>query len=212
VTQWVLQSFHLPHLAITSEIGRDANGILILKRDTMVLVRYSDLHSNAIAPFEKASMLTFDTTIDLDLDRRWQEGISKLNATGANRIIAELLQQDHNGYAIFAYDTLLLPSLNSAKKPETFVQNRYRFSFFEGARKNPDEEKNIDLLLDRMMSVIEPGTRVTLIASKAEPSLAPTYLERKVLDRIHKLNGKIRVQHGNPTDEGEEGTVLVIID
>ncbi|HWF44338.1 MAG TPA: hypothetical protein VG537_06830 [Candidatus Kapabacteria bacterium] len=212
VTQWVLQSFHLPHLAISSEIGRDAKGTLTLKRDGMVLVRYSDLHAHAIAPFEKASVLNFDTTIDLDHDRRWQEGISKLNATDTNRIIAELLQQDHDGYASFVYDTLLLPSLNYAKKPEMFVQSRYRFSFFEGARKNPDEDKNIDLLLDRMMSVIEPGTRVTLIASKAESSLAPTYLERKVLDRIHKLNGKITIQHGNPTDEGEEGTVLVIID
>ena len=104
VTQWVVQSYHLPHIALSCEVDRDAGGRVTLYRaqpdqssspsDESIPFLYTFGH------FELGKTLldglTSDTIFNLDNNKSWTSGLQHLNPGEPNRIIAELVAMRYN--------------------------------------------------------------------------------------------------------------------
>ncbi len=179
VTQWILQSYHLPHLALSCEVDRDAWAVIQVSPRTTP-GNHSVTGDPCDAPVyhriflnnPHRAGLTYDTTINLEQDRDWVDDVQHLNSSDANMIVAELIshhppdsvrgipwQQDT------ARDTLLLPRVDTSRTITTIVRKQFRFFLSDNFQQYEHGTEALELLLRRIKELLAPGVQITILES-----------------------------------------------
>ncbi len=202
VTQWVEESFHLPHLSLACEFDRRAPCDLILSNKG---VRFIEKH------FERDStnVNTFDTTIDLERDDAWNDVLSHLNTTEDNYLIAVL--RFNSGLHSDAIDTLVLPPADTSRVVGTTVKRQARFVLSDHYHNVSGGGASLDLLLGKLRSLLDSNAAVSVsIIESAHDRSSASYNDLRAL-AYHSLGAS--GQRASRQESSEpNGTITVILE
>jgi hypothetical protein len=199
VTQWVEESYHLPHLALSCEFDRHSAGYLMILKDSLRLMeKYFEGSSNADA--------SSDTILDLEKDVAWNAVLSHLNTGESNRLIAELRT---NREQLFSYnDTLVLPPADTSRSVLATVKKQTRFVLSDNFSAIEGGQESLDLLLGKMRELLDSNTSVTILQSQKNQSPV-THTE--LLDKLEDTLGKAwSGAHVENSPEAETTTVVLL--
>lgn len=116
--QSIVESYHLPHLAIVAELGGGDSCILSIINDHVEVFKSED---RAVP----GRGLAIDT-IDLDADPAFQRALASLSIHQQHTLIAQIRSAYGNG---FSEDSLVIPLVDTARLSSTIVRNQLRFVF-----------------------------------------------------------------------------------
>ncbi len=172
VTQWVEESYHLPHIAISCTFDRAAGGYLMVLKDSLRIIEKT--FSNRFT--------SNDTVLDLDDDPAWRTVLAHMTTDESNRLIAELRVSSREPVA--ARDTLVLPPGDTVLGHASIENNEYRFILSDRFTEYPGGSEALSLLISRMKSLADSGATLTI----REPR-NPGQKQDELLSRIRSALG-----------------------
>jgi hypothetical protein len=202
VTQWVEESFHLPHLSLACEFDRHAPSDLMLSNKG---VRFMEKH------FERDSVHVggFDTTIDLETDDAWNDVLSHLNTTEDNYLIAEL--RFNNGLHSDAIDTLVLPPADTSRVVGTTVKRQARFVLSVHYHNVSGGGASLNLLLGKLRSLLDSNATVSVsIIESAHDRSSASYNDLRAL--VYHSLGAAGQRASRQESSEPNGTITVILE
>lgn len=211
VSQWVVESYHLPQLSVVCEIAGGASGILTISKDSFRLME------TAMSAFNRSGVGR-DTT-DLSADRSFIEALGHLNIRERNRLVAEFRSEGDSAHdqssTVVAWDTLVLPPVDTTRTIVTIEKKQFRFEFSLNSFSFDGGKATLDLLLDRMKSLLQAGMRVTV----TKPARANRREDADLMKRIDETLGnfandveyRLSVDDRSSTKENK-GRVVVVLD
>lgn len=195
VTQWVEESYHLPHLALECRFDRHDAGYLMVLKDSVRLIEKS---------FSVTSKLGEDTTIELDQDPAWQNVLVRLNTGEANKLVAELRT---NGEQLeVARDTLILPPADSSLVSQTIVKRQERFVVSDHYWSFQGGNESLQLILGKISSLLDSNKRITIIESKNGEN---TIQRSDLLSQLKATLGAAWDSTGHQKSESANDTIIV---
>ncbi len=198
VTQWMQESYRLPHLALSCEFDRKSAGYLMILKDSIRLIeKYFEGISNA----DTAS----DTILDLEKDAAWNNVLSHLNTGESNRLIAELrINRDQ----LFSYnDTLVFPPVDTSRAAKTVVKKQFRFVLSDHFSDIEGGQESLNLLFSKIKELLGSNTIITIL----EPSNStdPT----KHIDLLQRLRDTLGdASAGAHHEENSQDATVVILE
>jgi hypothetical protein len=199
VTQWVEESYHLPHLALLCEFDRHSAGYLMILKDS---IRLMEKYFAGISNSDSA----FDTTLDLEHDVAWNNVLSHLNTGESNRLIAEL-RTDREQLVPYN-DTLVLPPVDTSRSVLAMVKKQTRFVFSDNFNAFEGGKESLDLLLGKMKALLDSNTSITIFQSeKTQSSFMQTELLNKLQDTLGKAWSGARRENST---EADDATVVLL--
>lgn len=200
VTQWVLESYHLPQIGVKCEVDRDAAGELTMMKDDQNLAEFS-------IPKAGTGALTFDTTFDLEEASVWRDALSKLNINESNTVIAQLQTFNSSGSQI-TQDTLILPPVDTNHIVRTIVKKQFRFFLTDRYSEFESGPAMLDLLVGRMKTLLDSNVLITISGPRNARSARHQELMKRLISGLGVNSAIIR------NDDGSEisGGLLVVFD
>ena len=198
VTQWVEESYHLPHLSLSSQFDRHYAGYLMVLKDSVRLIEktFSAIPSRAHGE---------DTIIELDKDSAWKNVLVRLNTGVSNELVAELRTSDDQ--LAVARDTLVLPPADTSRTAKTIVKRQFRFVLSDNYRNFSGGSESLDLLLGKIMALLDSTNDITIMEPERQSSKpAGIALEQ----RIKEILGSRKVRH--ITSAGAQEALIVVLD
>jgi len=197
VTQWVEESYHLPHLALLCVFDRKSAGYLMILKDSLRLMEYSFGGTPNATPDS-------DTILDLEKDVAWNNVLNHLNTGESNRLIAEL--RTNREQLSLSSDTLLLPAVDTTLVTRTISKKRFCFVLSDNFHNVSGGKESLDLLLGKIGSLLDPNMRVSISESTGS-SNAQAHTE--LLGRVQNALG---TYYSTPRpDESAHGGVTTVI-
>ncbi len=199
VTQWVEESYRLPHLSLSCKFDRHSAGYLMILKDSL---RLMEKYFEGIPNANTAS----DTTIDLENDVAWNAVLNHLNTGESNRLIAEL-RTNHEQLSLSS-DTLVLPPADTSRAAKTITKKQFRFVLSDNFNDFEGGEESLDLLLNKIKSLLGSNVNTTIIESPNSKSIAA---HSAILRRLHDTLGDAwaSVRHEKSTEKADEITVVL---
>lgn len=171
VTQWIDESYHLPHIALSCVFLRRTGANLMLFKDSLRLIEKT-------FPGNAGEVRNMDTVLDLDRDSAWQNILAHLNTGEENQLIAELRTNSET-----LRDTLVLPPADTTRANKTIVQHEFRFVLSEYYDRYKGGTESLNLLLARMKELLDSATTIQILEAAGEPNLTRhVSLENKLAD------------------------------
>ncbi|MDP4198474.1 MAG: hypothetical protein Q8922_00950 [Bacteroidota bacterium] len=198
VKQWVVESYHLPQLAVLVEMEGGVSGDLTISKDTLKLMQTS------MTAFNRAGVAR-DTT-ELDTDPGFLEALAHLNIGAWNTLVAEF--RSSRGSAVVR-DTLILPPVDTNGKVRTVEKKQLRFEFSLNYAAHEGGNETLGLLLDRMKSLAQPSDRITILKPRtAELAEQQRDLTKRITDALgdYAKNAEYQLTDSNP------GRIIVVLD
>ncbi len=153
VTQWVEESYHLPHLALSCRLDRHADGYLMILKDSLRLMeKYFEGNSKA--------EITPDTVVDLETDSAWNNVLSHLNTGESNRLVAEL--RTNRAKLSLSSDTLVLPAVDTSQPVRTMVRRQFRFDLSDKYSTVAGGKESLGLLLGRIKTLLDSNATMEI--------------------------------------------------
>ncbi len=199
VRQWVEESYHLPYLALSLRLDRNAAAYLMILKDSL---RLMDKYFEGIPNADTSS----DTILDLEKDVAWNAVLSHLNTGESNRLIAEL-RTDRN--ELFSYnDTLVLPPVDTSRSVLTRVKKESRFVLSDNFNAIVGGKESLDLLLGKMKELIDSNTSITILQS---PKATSSATRNALLNTLQDALGKAwSGAHRENSPETDDATVVLL--
>ncbi len=178
VTQWVEESYHLPHLTLSCRFDRKSAGYLMILKDSLRLMeKYFEGNANSDS--------ISDTLINLEKDVAWNTVLSHLNTGESNRLIAELRTNERRLSPLS--DTLILPPVDTTRAVRTDIKNQFRFLLFDNYDSFAGGKESLDLLLGKIKVLLDSNASITIFESPEAPS---SISHSELLRRLHDTLGE----------------------
>jgi len=162
VNQWVVQSYHLPHLAVSCEFDRDVRAELTIAKDSQVMDRVTI--DRGTTDREAKKRLTVDTVIEMQDRISWQDAFSRLDIDKSNEIRATLaVISTVDSSVTYARDSLILPPVSAANIGQTIVRKQYRFFLSQNFSSIEGGEEALRLLLERIRELADTAHHISVL-------------------------------------------------
>jgi hypothetical protein len=200
VTQWVDESYHLPHLAITCSFDRHVGSYLMVLKDSLRLIE------KTFVPELNAAQKA-DTTLDLNEDSAWQHVLAHLNTGESNKLIVELRPGGSSPFA--ARDTLVLPPADMSRAEQTIEKNQYRFILPDQFGKYKGGRESLDLLMGRIKQLLDSCRSITIFESSEKKSNAGHSV---LLQRLHAALGAAWMDARRMESSDTKHEIIVVLE
>jgi hypothetical protein len=157
-TQWIENSFHIPHMGIEKEFTAEAG---LRSWDITVMQNGKILsHFSSNVPATEQSYADFDLLGDPAPD-------GKPNG-GAAPVVVLLKAQDFAGQTTEVSDTLTLPSASDLEK-NMIEREALNFIFLQRPSEDSEHQKMQELMMHKLLENVRIGTHVTITNPASSP-------------------------------------------
>ncbi len=199
-SQWVEDSYHLPHLTLSCHFDRNYAAYLMVLKDSLRLIEKNFPSASEAAPTE-------DTILRLEEDPAWRNVLVRLNTVERNQLVVELRSGNEN--LDVSRDTLILPAVDTSSGVPTTVKKQWRFVFSEDYSNVEGGAESLELLLDKLKAMLDSQHRIT-IREAVKPRNQQKY--GRLQSELHRRLGATWLAAGHELDSDLSDAVIVVLE